>query len=81
MVGFSFFLLVHMVDGVGIKRRLADTQDDGVTTGGASSSSCAGPEVPRGGVRQRLVQSDVSEASGSNGDLVSSLKKMVQLGS
>ena len=64
-----------MVDGVGIKRRLVDTQDDGVTTGGASSSSCAGPEVHRGGVRQRLVQSDVSEASGPDGDLVSSLKK------
>ena len=39
MVGFSFFLLVHMVDGVGIKSRLVDTQDDGA--GGASSSSCA----------------------------------------
>ena len=55
-----------MVNGVGIKRRLGDTQDDGVTTGGASSSSCAGLENRRGGV---------SEASGSDGDLVSSLKK------
>ena len=64
-----------MVDGVVVKRRLADTPEDGVTTGGASSSSCAGPEVPRGGVRQRLVQSDVSEACGSDGDLVSSLNK------
>ena len=46
-----------------------DTRDGGVTTGGSSSSSCAGPEVPSGGARQRLVQSDVSKASGSDGNL------------
>ena len=41
----GFLLLVHMVDGVGIERQSADTQDDGVTSGCASSSSCARPEV------------------------------------
>ena len=34
--GRFFFLLVHMVDGVGTMRRLADTQDDGVTSGCAT---------------------------------------------